>query len=343
MFSLSIASTLPIQGTLVAGQWDDLYGFLVWLSVFFFILVVGGMIYFAIKYRAQPGFRPKYITGNHALEAVWIVVPTILLMVIFVWGYVVYRNMVHPPTDAYEIRVIGRQWSWQFQYANGKSLLNEAYVPVNKPVKLIMTSTDVLHSFFVPNFRVKQDVVPGMYTSVWFEATVPGRHQVYCTEYCGTSHSGMLAEIIALTDEQWNAWNAGKPLPEIPSADQRLAAVRADYKKKMDAASAGEGAAPKVTALAEQGKKIAQTKGCIACHSADGTKVVGPSWKGIWGSEEELTDGTKVKVDEDYIRESIYDPHKKLVKPYGPVMPVFKGLVTEEEVNAIIAYIQSLK
>ncbi len=336
MFSLSLAGTLPVQGTVVAGQWDDLYSFLVWLSVFFFILVVGGMIYFAIKYRAQPGFRPKYITGNHALEAVWIVVPTVLLMVIFVWGYVVYRNMVHPPTDAYEIRVIGRQWSWQFQYANGKSLLNEAYVPVNKPVKLVMTSSDVLHSFFIPNFRVKQDVVPGMYTSVWFEATVPGKHQVYCAEYCGTSHSGMLAQIIALTDEQWTAWNAGKPLPEIPVAGETLASTQG---QGADAPAA----APKVVSLADKGKQVAQTKGCIACHSADGSKLTGPTWKGIWGAEEELTDGTKAKVDENYIRESILDPHKKLVKPYGPVMPVFKGLVNEDEINALIAYIQSLK
>jgi cytochrome c oxidase subunit 2 len=332
MFSFSLSSTLPIQGTIVAGQWDDLYGFLVWLSVFFFILIVGAMLYFAIKYKAQPGFRPKYITGNHALEAVWVVVPTILLMVIFVWGYVVYRNMVHPPTDAYEIRVIGRQWSWQFQYGNGKSLLNEAYVPVNKPVKFIMTSSDVLHSFFIPNFRVKQDVVPGMYTSVWFEATVPGKHQVYCAEYCGTSHSGMLAQIIALTPEQWDAWNAGKTLPAIPRAGGTLAEV-----------SEAAAAAPKVTSLADQGRELAKTKGCIACHTPDGTKTVGPSWKGIWGTEEELSDGTKAKVDENYVRESILEPHKKLVKPYGPLMPPFKGLVTEDEINAIIAYIQSLK
>jgi cytochrome c oxidase subunit II len=329
MFNVAYADTLPIQATAVAIQWDDLYLFLVWLSVFFFILVVGGMIWFCIKYRYQPGFRPKYITGSHLLEAIWIAIPTVLLLVIFGWGYVVYRNMIHAPTDAYEIKVIGRQWNWTFQYANGKSTLNEFYFPVNKPVKLVMTSSDVLHSFFIPNFRVKQDVVPGMYTSVWFEATVPGKHQVFCTEYCGTSHSGMLAQAIALTDAQWISWQAGKEIQGLQTAG----------------ATGASGAAPQVkeVSLADKGKQIARAKGCVACHTDDGRVQTGPSWKGIWGKEEELADGSKVKVDENYVKESIENPQAKLVKPFGPVMPTFKGLVSEEETNAIIAYIQSLK
>src|SRR5205085_1468498 len=155
---------------------------------------------------------------SHALEGVFIVIPTVLLMVIFGWGYSLYHQMVTPPQDAYEVRVIGKQWLWTFLYDHGKSTVGELYVPINRPVKLVMTSDDVLHSFFVPNFRIKQDVVPGMYTTVWFEAKVPGKHQVFCAEYCGTSHSGMLAQVIALEEPQWNAWLRGKDIGQVPIA-----------------------------------------------------------------------------------------------------------------------------
>src|SRR5262249_32827474 len=160
--------------------------------------------------------KPKYITGSHALEAVFVTIPTVLLMIIFGWGWVVYREMTQAPPDAMEIRVIAKQWLWQFQYDNGKVLTGEVFVPMNKPVKMVMTSQDVIHSFFVPNFRVKQDVVPGMYSSVWFEAKMPGRHKIFCAEYCGTAHSGMLGDVVVLTDEQWNDFMAGKKLGSIP-------------------------------------------------------------------------------------------------------------------------------
>jgi cytochrome c oxidase subunit 2 len=169
---------LPIQGSDVAVAWDALYWFLIWLSVFFFILVVGGMIYFAVRYRSSKVTKTKYIVDHHGLEAFWTIVPTILLMLIFGWGWHVYKLQVHAPSNAMEIKVVGKQWLWQFQYDDGRTFTNELYVPVNKPVKLVMSSEDVLHSFFIPNFRVKSDVVPGMYTSVWFEAKVPGFGQM---------------------------------------------------------------------------------------------------------------------------------------------------------------------
>ena len=173
--------TKPIQGSDVATAWDSLYDFLIYLSIFFFILVVGAVIVFAVKYKAKPGVKVKYITDNHLIEGIWTFVPFVLLMVIFVWGYVVYNRMVSAPTDAMEIHVVGKQWLWQFQYDDGRSTIGEVFVPTHKPVKFIMTSQDVLHSMFIPNFRVKQDIVPGMYTSVWFEAKVPGKHQIFCT------------------------------------------------------------------------------------------------------------------------------------------------------------------
>ncbi len=325
IFSEALAAdSLPIQGSEIAARWDHLYLFLFWLSVFFFVLVVGGMIYFAIKFRHQKKHQPTYITHNHLLELIWSVIPTIILMVIFVWGYSVYHAMITPPDDAYEVRVIGKQWFWQFQYDDGRMTVDKVFVPVNKPVKFIMSSEDVVHSFFVPNFRVKQDVVPGMYTSVWFEATVPGRHQIYCAEYCGTRHSLMLADLYVLEPEQWIAWKAGKKLTGISEA--------------------GGGNPPSSGGdLVDQGRKVTTVKGCVACHSDDGSPKVGPTYKGLFGAKVELTNGSTVIADENYIRESIENPQAKIVKGFGPVMPSFKGLINEEEMNAVIAYIKSVK
>lgn len=227
MISTAMAGTsshLPLQGSDIAESWDKLYLFLVWLSVFFFILVCGLMLYFVIKYRNRPGLKAKYITGNVPIEIVWTAIPLILLMVIFGWGYIVYRDMTHAPVGAYDVKVVGKQWLWQFQYEDGRTTINELYVPIATPIKLTMTSTDVLHSFFIPNFRVKSDIVPGMYTSVWFEANVPGKHQVFCTEYCGASHSLMLAKINVLTKEQWEQWKLGKKIENLPEAGEQPAA-----------------------------------------------------------------------------------------------------------------------
>lgn len=335
--------SLPIQGSDVAVAWDSLYWFLIWLSVFFFILVVGAMIYFAVKYRNRPGIKTEYITDHHALEAVWTVIPTILLMIIFVWGWVVYKDMVRPPSDAMEIRVVGKQWLWNFQYEDGKVLTNEVYVPVNKPIKFVMSSEDVLHSFFIPNFRVKQDVVPGIYTSVWFEAKIVGEHQVYCTEYCGASHSLMLAKVKVLTAEQWEAWKRGKTVlvEQLPNNGEH----KPLFNNLPGSQTVSQSGAVKFESLSlpEQGQKLTESKGCIACHSSDGSQKIGPSYKGIYGHDQALADGSTVKVTDDYIRESILKPQAKVVKGFNPVMPPYQGMINETELNALIAYIKSLK
>jgi cytochrome c oxidase subunit 2 len=338
----NFGGTLPLVATDVAGQWDTLYKFLVWISVFFFVLVVGAMLYFAVKYRHTANRKTKYITGSHLLEGVFIVVPTVLLLVIFGWGYSVYRGMTQAPSDAYQIRVIGKQWLWQFQYDNGKTTVGELYVPLNKPVRLLMTSEDVLHDFFIPNFRVKQDVVPGMYSSVWFEAKIPGRHQVFCAEYCGTSHSQMLAQLIVLDDQQWEAFQSGKKIAEQPKAGDLAenGAVAGDAVRAGQASP--ERPALRLASLSMQGKGVFETKGCVACHSTDGTSKIGPSVKNLFGSHTQLMDGTQALADENYLRESIEQPQAKLVKGYGPVMPTFKGLISETEMNAVIAYMKSL-
>jgi cytochrome c oxidase subunit 2 len=326
MFSQAYAaSTLPLSATEVAVQWDHLYSFVVWLSVFFFVLVVGGMLVFMKKYKHVPGRKTEYFKDSHLLEAIWVGVPTAILMVLFVWGYWVYHTMRQTPADAYEIRVIGKQWLWNFQYDNGRMTTGEVFVPMNRPVKLIMTSEDVLHGFFIPNFRVKQDVVPGMYTSLWFKATIPGKHQVFCTEYCGTSHSGMLAKVVVLDDAQWEAWNNNKKVGEIPTAGEGT-----------------QGFAQAEFSLVEQGRIIHESKGCVACHSVDGSIKVGPSHKGVFGQKLEMANGQMQVVDENFIRSHIENPNANTVKGYAPVMPTFKGLITEAEMNALIAYMKSL-
>ncbi len=340
--------TKPIQGSDVAVAWDGLYDFLVYLSIFFFILIVGAVVLFAIRYKAKPGVKAKYITDNHLIEGIWTFVPFVLLMVIFVWGYVVYNKMVSAPADAYEIRVVGKQWLWQFQYDDGRSTINEVFVPTHRPVKFVMTSQDVLHSMFIPNFRVKQDVVPGMYSSVWFEANLPGKHQIFCTEYCGAAHSQMLAQVVALDEADWKAWQNGKKIlsQDIPKAGSVAQADSSQMTDKTQMTAAA--ALPKLT-LVEQGRAHFNGKGCVACHSVDGPAGakkgtgMGPSLKGVFGAKVDLAAGGTTTADENYLRESIENPMAKIVKGYNPVMPTFKGQISETDMNALIAYIKSLQ
>jgi len=345
LVSTAQAATVPVAATDVAVSWDTLYWFLIYLSLFFFVGIVAAMVIFGIKYRKAVHPKPKYIHGHVGIELAWTIIPTILVMWIFVWGWMVYKDMVDAPLDSMEIHVIGKQWLWQFVYKNGVSTIGDVYVPVNKPVKFIMSSEDVLHAMFIPNFRVKHDVVPGMYTYLWFEAKVPGIHQIYCTEYCGTSHSGMLGRMIVLTPEQWQDFVAGKKIDvdSLP-ADPTFPGYRANrLGEGLEATAQSTGGAAPTLTLAEKGKVLTQTKGCVACHTGDGSKLIGPSYKGIYGTDVKLSDGKTVKVDDNYIRESIENPQAKIVAGYPGSMPVYKGLVTEEEIVSITEYIKSLK
>ena len=350
----AFAATIPVAATDIAQDWDTLYWFLIYVSAFFFIGIVVAMLVFAIKYRKAVHKKPKYIHGHTGLEIVWTIIPSILLFVMFGWGWSVYTDMTHAPTDAMEVRVIGKQWLWQFVYKNGTSSIGDLYVPVNRPVKLIMSSEDVLHAFFIPNFRVKSDVVPGMYTHVWFEAKVPGIHQAFCTEYCGTSHSGMLARVIVLTEPQWNDWLAGKKIdvdslpadPTYPGYRSNRLGEGVEQPTAVQTGATGTTGTPAQLSLADKGKALLSAKGCVACHTSDGSKLVGPSYKGIYGSDVKVVADGKtitVKVDDNYIRESIENPQAKVVEGYPPSMPTYKGLVSEEEIASIIEYIKSVK
>lgn len=303
----------PSQSSTVAGEVDALFYFVLYLSIFFFILVTGGSFYFAWRYkkRGKQEFTPG-VAHHTGLEIFWTVVPTILVFIIFVWGFKSYLTMNIPPSDAMEIKVTGQKWFWTFQYEEGATTTNELVVPVNKPVNLLMSSTDVIHSFFVPNFRVKMDVIPNRYTTLWFEATETGTFDLFCTEYCGKGHSDMIGTVKVVSE--------------------------AEYKNWLASSSGGSDLPP-----AEWGAELYKSKACFTCHTTDGAASVGPTFKGIYGRAEEMTDGTDITVDENYLRESILEPHKKVVAGFQPVMPTYQGVLKNDEIDALIAYMKTLK
>jgi len=315
LFAQSEGGTLfftPPAST-VAPAVDSLFYFIFWISTFFFVLIVGLMVLFVLKYRRRPGVdAQKTAHHNMLLEAAWSIIPALLLVVIFVEGVLGYLDLRNPPDEAYEIRVTGRKWSWAFQYPNGH-VENHLHVPAGRPVRLLMTSEDVIHSVFIPAFRVKMDVVPERYTKVWFEATTPGTYRLYCAEYCGTEHSNMVADVVVHEPGEFEAWleDASNFLDKMPPA--------------------------------EAGKLLYERRGCIQCHTTDGTPKAGPSFRGTFGSEQALADGTTVKVDENYIRESILEPLTKVRAGYRPVMPTYRGQLKDAEISAIIEFIKSLK
>lgn len=320
------------QASEQAIPFDSLFDFILITCIISFVLIVFGKLFFLIRFRRRkrPEHLTPYITGHTKTELGVAFLLLIWVMVIFYWGWIEYRNLKNPPANAYEINVIGKQWLWEIQYANGRTLTNELVVPRGKPVSLILTSADVIHSFFVPDFRVKQDAVPGMYTNLWFTATQTGNYQVFCAEYCGTAHSKMLATVRVIEPEDFEAWEEGHLELEAlaPPADR---------------AAPAQAVAARLEPLAERGKTLFAAKGCNACHSVDGGPMIGPTLLGIVGHEVELSDGVKVKVDENYIRESIVDPNARIVKGFSPMMPTYKGQLSDEEMNSLIAYIKSLQ
>ena len=305
---------MPPQGTDIAGSVDNLYRFLLIASFVSCFILIGGMIFFAWKYKRRTAQdKTPYISHNTFLEFLWSFIPLVIFLAVFAWGWIIFHQMRNPPSDSLEVHVRGRQWAWDFQYKSGKVTTNEFVVPVNTNVKLIMTSEDVIHSFYIPSMRIKQDVVPGRYTSLWFHANKLGDYQVFCTEYCGAAHSAMLAKmkVVSLADYETFLQNNDDELP-----------------------------------LPELGKKLANSKGCVACHSVDGNKMTGPTWKGLWqAAGHPMEDGSVVTVDEDYLRDSILNSQKQIVKGYGPVsaMPPYQGQLKEREVTALIEYIKTLK
>ncbi len=304
---------LPVQGSEFAKRIDSLYMFIFWLSVVLFVAIVFFTFYFAWAYRARPGRVTEHIAHNAKLELAWTIIPLFICVGLFFWGVHDYTAYSVAPGDAMQIQVTGKKWLWAFEYPDGSRYINDIHIPIGKTVQFVMTSEDVLHDFYVPTMRVKHDVVPGRYTSIWFTPTVPGLHRVACAEYCGKGHSDMAAKIHVDTPAEYEKW-----LKEGPAEL---------YTMKPE----------------EVGKLQWEQKGCNTCHSVDGSRGQGPTWKGIWGQKHKMKDGAEILVDENYIRESIVEPQKHIVQGYEPIMPTFQGLLREVEMRGIIAYIKSLE
>lgn len=313
-FAALLVPFLPENASSFAGDVDALFFTLVGISVFFIVLIAGLEVYFAIKYRRRsPGEIPPKTIPSIPLEAAWIGIPFLICMVIFVWGASLYYTIYSAPKEAphlMEIYVTAKQWMWRFQHAGGQREINELHVPLGSRVKLTMTSEDVIHSFFVPAFRVKADVLPGQgrYRVIWFEPTKPGRYHLFCAEYCGANHSGMIGWVEVMRPEEFQAWLS---------------------------VGGAEGS------MASSGQKLFQQLPCATCHKTDGTGRC-PVLEGVFGKQVRLQDGRTVTVDENYIRESILDPKAKIAAGYEPIMPNFTGLLSEEQVAQLIAYIKSI-
>ncbi len=310
---------MPLDASTFGAEIDPLYDFLLWLSVISLAGILLAMVIFVVKYKA--GAREKNEVGddsshhNTALEITWSVIPLVICIGIFVWGFKGYVELRTPPKDTLELHVTGQKWKWTFQYPNGH-MDSELHVPVDRDVRVIIQSVDVLHSLYIPAFRTKMDAVPGRYTDLWFHATKAGEYPVFCAEYCGTSHSDMLAKAVVHEVGGYEKWLDGIGEIQKTEAAQNPVAY---------------------------GEKLYVKQGCKTCHSVDGTTLVGPTWKGLWGRTSTFADGSSAVVDENYVVQSINDPSSQVVQGFAPSMPTFKGQMKDWELNALVAYIKSLK
>jgi len=300
----------PQQASTLAADVDALYLFIVAVTAFFGILVTIVVLAFAVKYRTNdPLAVGARIHGSIPLELAWSIIPFGITLVIFAWSADVFFDLQRPPDQSIEIYATGKRWMWKFQHLDGQNEINELHVPVGRPVKVTFTSEDVLHSMFFPAFRVKADAIPGRYSSVWFQATTVGEYHLFCAEYCGTNHSGMVGKVVVMEPQDYQAWLSG---------------------------TVGGGT------LAARGERLFSELACNTCHLSDG-RGRGPSLQNKFGASEQLASGGTVAVDAAYLRESILSPQAKLVAGYQPLMPTFQGLVSEENVMALIEYVKSLQ
>jgi len=303
-------SLFPEQASSLAKNVDEFYFFMVAVTAFFTFAISATVLVFAVKYRRRRADdRPAEIEGSLALELVWSIIPFLITIVMFVWATALFFAQVRVPDDAIQINVVGKRWMWKLQHMTGQREINELHVPVGRPVKLNLTSEDVIHSFFVPAFRMKKDAVPGRYSVAWFRATKPGKYHLFCAEYCGTEHSRMIGQIVVMEPAEYQAWLQGGPVPVSPVA---------------------------------AGEKLFTELNCVTCHRGD-SGARGPVLDGVAGRPVRLQGGQVVNADESYLRESIVNPSAKIVEGYQPIMPTYQGQVTEDTLLQLIAYIQSLK
>lgn len=302
---------IPESASTLSWKVDALYFYLSGVTLFFTLLISIVLIFFVIRYRRRTPYEiPRPVAGSHKLETLWTVIPFVIAMTIFGWGASVYYEQYRPPRNAVEIYVVAKQWMWKIQHSTGQREINELHIPVGRKIKLIMTTEDVIHDFFVPAFRLKTDVVPGKYTTQWFEATKPGTYRLFCAEYCGMNHSGMIGQVVVMEPREFDNWlsgNAGNTTPAVA------------------------------------GQQLYQSLGCVSCHGANGEGGRGATLAGLFGRQIQLANNQTIVADEVYLRESIINPQAKLVEGFGPIMPTFQGQVTEDQLMQLLAFIKSLQ
>ena len=320
---------LPPQASDYARQVDALHYFVILTTFVGATGVFATALYFFIRYRrrSDTDVTPR-VVPRFWHEALFVGGPLSLFLVWFAIGYPQYVSRTLPPKDAMDVYVLGKQWMWKFAYPGGPSAIDTLRVPAGRPVRLLITSRDVIHSFFVPALRLKQDALPGRYTQTWFEANKPGRYEIFCAEYCGLSHSGMLAELVVM------------PAPEF---DQWMTEQRRGIQVAQDEALArGELVRP-ASNLIEEGQRVASEQGCLKCHSIDGTRHIGPTWANLYGRLEKLETGKTVVADEAYLTKSMMDPAADIVAGFPNVMPTYQGVLAPPQAAAIVEFIKSLR
>jgi cytochrome c oxidase subunit 2 len=306
---LTNSALFPAEASTIAPWADALYFFLLLITIVGLTLVGTLVFGFAIRYRKERNPVATQIEGSTLLEATWTIIPLALFLICFVWGALLYFRIYNPPANSMNIYIVGKQWMWKAEHPGGQHEINTLHVPTGQPIQLTMISQDVFHSFSIPDFRIKREVIPGRYSTVWFEATTPGTYHIFCTQYCGTKHSGMIGEVTVLTPE--------------------------DYKKWTEASTSG-------MSLAQNGERLFASMGCNACHSGNAA-ARGPSLAGVYGSKLTLTNGSQVLVNEAYLRDAILNPSQHITAGYAPIMPTYQGQISEEGLIDLVEYLKSLK
>jgi cytochrome c oxidase subunit 2 len=306
---LHSSSLFPTEASGISPYVDALYFFLVAMTVFGTALVAALLLAFSIRYRREKSPVATHVEGSTLLEATWTIIPLAIFLVAFVWGALLYFRIYNPPANAMNIYIVGKQWMWKAEHPGGQHEINALHVPMGQPVQLTMISQDVFHSFSIPDFRIKREVIPGRYSTVWFEATQPGTYHLFCTQYCGTQHSGMVGEVTVLTPE--------------------------DYKKWLQQSTSG-------MSLAQNGERLFSSMGCNSCHN--GTAAArGPSLAGVYGSKLTLTDGSQILVDDAYLRDAILNPSKHVTAGFAPIMPTYQGQMSEDGLIDLVEFIKNMQ
>ncbi len=303
------SALFPAEASTIAPYTDELYFFLILVSIFGTLVVLALVVGFSVKYRREKNPVATQVEGSTLLEATWTIIPLAIFLLVFVWGGLLYFRIYSPPANSMNIYVVGKQWMWKAEHPTGQHEINALHVPVGRPVQLTMISQDVFHSFSIPDFRVKREVIPGRYSTVWFQATDPGVYHIFCTQYCGTQHAGMIGEVTALTPD--------------------------DYQKWLKESTSG-------MSLAQNGERLFASMGCNSCHSGNAA-ARGPNLAGVYGSRLTMNDGSQVLVNDAYLRDSILNPSQHVTAGFAPIMPTYQGQISEDGLIDLVEYIKQLQ